>query len=110
MLEKIEVGNYIDGWGYHLSDKIIEALGTEFTYQHAEEYSIPAREEKAAKAAEKAAAIQVIFDTAKATGEKQVLRSYTASCNDPHEECSTDAVTVYAMPDGSTKTERQHTW
>jgi hypothetical protein len=50
------------------------------------------------------------FEAAKTTGERQVLRSYIADCNDPKEECSTDIVTVYAMPDGTTKTVRNHTW
>jgi len=54
--------------------------------------------------------VAAIFDTAKATGEKQELKRYMTDCNDPHEECSTDVVTVWAMPDGSEKTTRMHTW
>jgi len=51
-----------------------------------------------------------IFATAKATGKKQEIKHYMADCNDPREECSLDVVTVYAMPDGTEKTERMHTW
>jgi hypothetical protein len=54
--------------------------------------------------------VDAIFVTAKETGVKQQIRHYMADCNDPQEECSTDVVTVYAMPDGTTKSERQHTW
>lgn len=69
------------------------------------------KEEKAAKSAEeKAAKIAVIFETAKITGEKQVLRCYMSDCNDPNEECNVDTVYVYAMPNGSEKSERNHTW
>lgn len=53
---------------------------------------------------------EAIFAEAKETGKPVVLRKTSAPCNDPHEECSLDMVTVYAMPDGSTKTERHHTW
>jgi hypothetical protein len=52
----------------------------------------------------------IIFEAAKTTGTKQVLSSYGDDCNDPREECSYDQITVWAMPDGTTKTTRQHTW
>jgi len=110
LLIKIGVAEAVSGWGYHIGHKAIEVLGEEFTYLDALEYTRPAREAKAAKEAEAKAARQAIFDTAKETGEKQVLRSYATDCNDPKEECSTDIITVYAMPDGSTKTDRTHTW
>ena len=54
--------------------------------------------------------IATIFATAKETGKPVQLERYMTDCNDPREECSTDIVVVYAMPDGTTKTERQHTW
>jgi hypothetical protein len=50
------------------------------------------------------------FETAKTTGEKVLLRKWTADCNDHREECNVDIITEWAMPDGTTKTERQHTW
>ncbi len=53
---------------------------------------------------------QAIFAKAKETGKKQVLNEWTEDCSDPREECNTDIITVWAMPDGSTKTTRQHTW
>lgn len=54
--------------------------------------------------------IQDIFNMAKKTGEKQQLNRYITDCNDPKEECSTDIVIEYAMPDGTIKTIRSHTW
>jgi len=51
-----------------------------------------------------------IFAKAKETGEKQVLRQWSGECNDPDESCDIDNIYEYAMPDGSVKTERHHTW
>jgi hypothetical protein len=66
--------------------------------------------QKEAKKAEKVDKEKVIFETAKKTGEKQVIESYSVECNDPHEECDIDIITTYAMPDGTKKTVRNHTW
>ena len=51
-----------------------------------------------------------IFEIAKETGEKQYLYSYSVDCTDRHEECNTDIVTVWAMPDGTRKQTQVHTW
>lgn len=61
---------------------------------------------KAAKQEEK----DKIFAKAKETGEKQVIETYTVECNDPDESCDVDIITVYAMPDGTTKETQNHTW
>jgi len=50
------------------------------------------------------------FAEAKKTNEKQVIEKYTIPCRDHREECNTDIVTIYAMPDGSKKTTCVHTW
>lgn len=42
--------------------------------------------------------------------EAQLLYSYQAPCNDNNEECDVDIVYIYAMPDGSTKEVRSHTY
>jgi len=44
------------------------------------------------------------------TGERQFVRKYMDDCDDDKEECSLDVVSVYAMPDGSLKDFRSHTW
>ena len=58
----------------------------------------------------KQAEIAAKFDEAQKTGEPVLLRKWTEDCNDPKEECSVDIVYEYAMPDGTTKVERHHTW
>lgn len=53
---------------------------------------------------------QAVFDKAAETGERQILRQWSDECCNPEEDCSIDNIIEYAMPDGSTKTERHHTW
>jgi len=52
--------------------------------------------------------VSEIKELAKATGEKQVLDSYTDDCDGSVYDCSFDNINVYAMPDGTTKTTRTH--
>lgn len=66
--------------------------------------------EKTEKAAEKEAQTQAIFEKAKQTETPQELVQYCDDCGDPNEECSIDIVTIYAMPDGTRKEQRSHTW
>jgi hypothetical protein len=51
-----------------------------------------------------------LFTAAKETGEKQEISHYTTGCNDKNEECDIDIVYEYAMPDGTVKVERIHTY
>ena len=67
-----------------------------------------AKEQADKKAEEKRVA--EIFARAKSTGEKQELKRFSIECQDPHEECSVDIVTVWAMPDGSKTETLNHTW
>lgn len=53
---------------------------------------------------------QLIFKKSKDTNTKQLITSYTCDCTDPKEDCSTDIVYEYAMPDGTIDTVRNHTW
>jgi len=82
--------------------------------EKAEKEAAEAAERKAAEeAAQKAAADaarQAKFEEARETGEPVLLQKWSEPCNDPREECSLDICCQYAMPDGSVKTERQHTW
>jgi len=68
-----------------------------------EKHKIEAKKKKQAEIAAK-------FDEAQKTGEPVLLRKWTEDCNDPKEECSVDIIYEYAMPDGTTKLERHHTW
>lgn len=65
---------------------------------------------KKAKRDEKEEKKAAIFTKAKETGEKQILNQWSEDCNDPEESCDVDNIMEYAMPDGSVKTERHHTW
>lgn len=75
------------------------------------------RAEKAARAAAKAAKKveaearrTAAFELARDLGQPAAIRSWTEGCNDPRQECSLDHVTEYAMPDGTVRLERTHTW
>jgi len=63
---------------------------------------------EAQKAAE--AELAAKFEEAKTTGEKVLICQWSDECDDPNEECSTDMVYEWAMPDGTTQRTRQHTW
>lgn len=110
LLEKLGLAKWVSGWGYHVEDKLVKALGKEFTYPQAVEFNKPAEEEKARKKAEKEAALQEKFDEAKATGKPVIIRTYMVECSDPREECNYDNVIEYAMPDGTVKRTQYHTW
>lgn len=72
-----------------------------------------ARERWHAKRARQQAAAAHIEECkrrAKETGAKVEIRSYSTDCQDPDEECSLDIATEWAMPDGTIKTEYEHTW
>lgn len=110
LLISLGVAKDISGWGVSVDSRLVAALGTEFTYAQVVEFVRPEMEAKERAAAERRAARQAKFDEAKTTGKPVVIRTWTDDCDDPHEECSLDRVTEYAMPDGTTKTERRHTW
>jgi len=54
--------------------------------------------------------VEYLIENARRTGEKQLISQGTVPCNDPREECSTDIIAYWAMPDGTTKETRNHTW
>lgn len=93
-----------------VNKEIIDTLGMEFTFSQASEVTRSAREAKEAARLAKEKERQARFDEARRTGQKVKLRSWIEDCNDPREECSTDSVTEYAMPDGTTEIVRLHTW
>lgn len=72
LLEKLGLAKWVNGWGYHVDFKAVEALGEEFTYAQVEKYARPtleAKEMAAAKArdaaAEKKREIMKIINTTK---------------------------------------------
>jgi hypothetical protein len=110
MLEALGLAKYISGWGYRVATSTIKALGTTISYNAAVEYTRPARETAANQKAREQAARDEKFAQAVRTGAKVLLYSYMDDCDDPREECSQDSVNVYAMPTGSTKEFRSHTY
>lgn len=110
LLEELGLVRYVEGWGYHVDDELVKAYGSEFTYQQAEEFVKPRKEAEAKKQAEKEAEEQKKFQEAKETGKPVELHRFVTDCNDPSQECSTDIVIVYAMPDGTTTEKRIHTY
>jgi hypothetical protein len=82
----------------------------EAAQKEAEEKARQKAAEKADKEAKAKAELQAKFDEAAATGKPVVIRSFLVDCSDPREECSTDNVVEYAMPDGTTERKQYHTW
>jgi hypothetical protein len=110
LLEELGLCKYVSGWGNHVNHDLIKTVGEEFTYAQAKAFAQPELDRKAEEKAQKQTKIAAKFEQAKAMGEPVELRRYTTDCNDPREECDTDVVYEYAMPDGTIKTKRQHTW
>lgn len=110
ILLELGLAKQVSGWGYHVGQEVINVLGGEFTYEQAAEYARPAIEAVEAEQRKYTEEIEAKFTEAKNTGKPVLLRKWTDECCDPGEECNLDLVTQYAMPDGTTKTERQHTW
>jgi hypothetical protein len=53
---------------------------------------------------------EAIFEKARTTGTRQEVRRWSESCDGSEEECDVDNLVEYAMPDGTSKIERHHTW
>lgn len=110
LLEELGIAKYIDGWGVRVDQKLVEALGEEFTYQQVVEFTQPKRDQEATKEAQKKAELNAKFEEAKRTGKPVEIFRTTTECNDPKIECSLDIITIWAMPDGTQKEERIHTY
>ena len=66
-------------------------------------------QEKIEKQKQREKEIKDKFAKAKGTGEKVLLSSRSVPCDGSAVECSLDIIRVYAIPDGSEKSERIHT-
>jgi len=110
ILIDLGIAKYVEGWGCHVDNRAVDALGKEFTYQQAVEYMRPAVEAREAAQREKEAKRQAKLDEARGTGKPVLLKSWSTGCCDPREECSLDNHYEYAMPDGSVEHKWCHTW
>jgi len=106
VLEEARIGRDVYGWGYLVPDELVEALGQEFTLTDAVAWAEARRRpqvnlddirrEKLAEAAR--------------TGQPVEVRRWTEPCNDGRRECSLDIVVELALPEGTTRVERHHTY
>lgn len=103
--DEVDFGDYVHRFKYKMTFAEYKKLAelAEMKAQEKERKKI--EKEKAEKKR-----IKKIFEKARETGEKQVIEQYSVPCNNPEEDCDIDIITVYAMPDGTKKTERHHTW
>lgn len=104
MLVRLGLAKEVSGWGVSVNDDVVKSLGTSFTYPAAVEYARPAMEAAAAKVAAKKAARDAKFATARETGEKVMLATWSENRRVKEEGEWGDylfIVTEYAMPDGS---------
>ncbi len=103
-------GKDVSGWGFHIEQKVSDTLGKEFFYTELVNLQKEKIETKLKKEIDKKMNIENIFKQAKETGKKVEIEHFAVDCNDPHEDCSTDIITVWAMPDGTKTESRNHTW
>jgi len=78
------------------------------------QYIKPRKEAKTARkeasAKERKLKEDAAFKVATETNQPQIIETYPVECNDRNEECDMDNIVVYAMPDGTKKKTRHHTW
>ena len=109
LLMDLGLAREVSGWGVHVDHTLVTALGESFNYQQAAEFAAPAIAAKEAAKSEAQATRDAIFATARETGKRQVLNTRMEECDGSARDCSYDAVTTWAMPDGTTTTTRTHT-
>jgi len=113
-LEILGLGHYLSGWGWIFDNNAKKALGESFTLAQAMTYAEPILRAKHDAAEVKRLAGDnkraEAFSEARRTGKEVVLKRWSEDCNDSREECNVDNLTMVAMPDGTTKTTRNHTW
>ena len=110
LLEEAGAAKYIEDWGVGLKPGLVEALGEEFTLQQAVDFVLETNKSAIKAWEQKNAELKAKFAEAEATGKPVKIKEYSTSCNNPREECSLDIVAIWAMPDGTQKEERIHTY
>lgn len=103
--DEVDFGDYVHRFKYKMTFGEYKKLA-----ELAEKKAQEAEQKKREKERAEKERVEAIFAKARETGEKQVIEQYSVPCNDPEEDCDIDIITVYAMPDGTRKTERHHTW
>ena len=108
LLLELGLAKEISGWGTLVDEKLVEALGQEFTAEQAREYVKPIIEKAAAAKKVEEEKINSAIVTAKALGHKIEIGSYTTNCNGSVEECDTDIITKYINGKGEITYSRTH--
>ena len=109
-LVHLGVAREVSGWGTHIEQRVIDALGTTFTIPQVEAFTAPEREAQAQAQVVRESNRQAKIAEAQATGQRILLHRWTTSCNDTEYECSIDLIEEYAYPDGSVRMNRIHTY
>lgn len=109
LLADLGVASEVSGWGLHVSDALVKALGESFAYNQASDFAAPAIAAKEAAKKDADAKRDAVFEKAAETGQRQELSRYVEDCDGSVDDCSTDIVYRWAMPDGTTTTTRTHT-
>jgi hypothetical protein len=108
LLVELGVAESVSGWGTHVKNELVAALGEEFTYAQAAEFARPALEKKQAARDAASSARAEKFAEAARTGKPVELRRWMDECSERDFDCDMDIVSELAMPDGRTKIERSH--
>jgi len=103
--DEIDMGDYSITYTYHMTYAELKKL-----IEVAEQKKAETEQRKQEREAQRQKEIEEKFKQARETGKKVELERWSAECDDPSADCDIDIVVKYAMPDGSTKIERYHTY
>jgi len=110
LLASIGAAEYVEGWGWRVNDAIVKKFGTEFTLPQVKEYMEAFCKAKKAEEAKKETELQAKFEEARKSGKPALLQVNVTQCDGSVEECSGDIIERFALPDGSVKETRTHTY
>lgn len=103
--DEIDMGDYSITYTYHMIYAELKKI-----IKVAEQKKVEIEQRKQKHKTQKQKEIEEKFKQAREIGEKVELERWSAGCDDPTADCDFDIIVKYAMPDGSTKTERYHTY
>ena len=103
--DEVDMGDYSITFTYNMTYVEFKKL-----LKAAEQKKAEIEKKKQEREAQRKKEIENKFKKARETGEKVELERWSAGCNDPSADCDIDIVIKYAMPDGTIKTERYHTY
>lgn len=103
--DEVDMGDYSITFTYHMTYGEFKKL-----LKGAEQKKEEIEKRKQEREAQKQKEIEEKIKQARETGKKVELERWSTGCNDPTADCDIDIVIKYAMPDGSIKTERFHTY